>query len=326
MKKMALVLALCVFLLCGCGANTQQNNMGGNNTEVNNVNNVSEETSIVGLWKHSEYPDLYSILVNSLEGRNMNLTIEAVKGDYSQIATAEISNAYFKNNRTNFYFEDSFGNSGQCELVVSGNEMKVSYKTNAPYKGGWCIDEGEGTYVKADSAPVSNNVSQEAGGNNQSSDQLPATAFFDEFKKFVKVIGYSHKGDIYDEDIYYEFGVGEGEFEYCNYTKNSYSTDTFGKYSVYTSDKPAYNFKLVLDFADQHQQVFYVKTVIDRTVFDFYLDNDVPYGRFEEYADYAVCRENPGKNTYSFRYDCEYKKFIEDFDPKALEGPFKDLD
>lgn len=57
----------------------------------------------------------------------MKLIIEAMKGKDTQIATAEIDDAYFMNNSTRFNFEDSFGNTGICEIKIVDNEMEVSY-------------------------------------------------------------------------------------------------------------------------------------------------------------------------------------------------------
>lgn len=168
------------FVLCGCSTNSM-NTTTENNVEQNYSENDSnhsdvkneDETSVVGLWKHSEYPNAYSIRINSLDGRIMNLTIEAVKGNYSQIATAEIDDAYFSNNKTKFTFVDSFNNSGLCKIRIIGDEMTVSYETNTPYQGGWCIDAGAGTYKKSESESSNYHIGN--GSNVESSDSEEKT-------------------------------------------------------------------------------------------------------------------------------------------------------
>lgn len=175
MRRIALLLVICIFALCGCSTNEVSTTAENNTEQYYNENNSNQnsvidedETSVVGLWKHSEYPNAYSIRINSLNGRIMNLTIEATKDNYSQIATAEIDDAYFDNNKTRFAFEDSFNNSGLCEIKIIGDEMTVSYETNTPYQGGWCIDAGAGTYKKSESESSNYHIGN--GGNTESGD------------------------------------------------------------------------------------------------------------------------------------------------------------
>lgn len=339
MRKIVLLLVICVFVLCGCSTNDVNTTTENNTEQYYNENNSTQsavtdedETSVVGLWKHSEYPNAYSIRINSLDGRIMNLTIEAVKGNYSQIATAEIDDAYFNNNKTKFAFVDSFNNSGLCEIKIIGDEMTVSYERNTPYQGGWCIDAGAGTYKKAEATAGMSNYEKNgafSGGyvENSTTEEsvIPASRFFDS-GKYAKVMGYGYDGDVYDKDIYYQFDwPNDGEFIYNNYSDNSYGRDEFGKYKVLTSDRPNYNFKLIFDYTDGHQEIFYVKTVIDRIVFDFYLENDTPYSRFENYDNYAVKRSSPDGKTYHFRYDYEYKEYQEGIRSTPMESPFKDI-
>ena len=175
MRKIAFLLVICVFVLGGCSTNDVNTTTENNTEQYYNENNSNQsaltdedKTSVVGLWKHSEYPNAYSIRINSIDGRIMNLTIEAIKGNYSQIATAEIDDAYFNNNKTKFAFVDSFNNSGLCEIKIIGDEMKVSYEINTPYQGGWCIDAGAGTYKKSESESSNYHIGN--GDNTESGD------------------------------------------------------------------------------------------------------------------------------------------------------------
>ncbi len=169
MKKVALLLGLCAFLLCGCNTidssidstidaavdSTVEENYSEIYSDESEVTS-KDETNIVGLWKHTEYPNAYSITVDSLEGTNMSITMQAARANYAQLAIAGADDVYFENNKAKFAYEDTFNNTGICEIEIIGDEMTVTYKTNTPYKGGWCVDAGAGTYKKSQSASSDN--------------------------------------------------------------------------------------------------------------------------------------------------------------------------
>lgn len=326
MKKIIFAVIMCTLCLCGCDINKMGDteNITPSSVDDNTKKSTTtEETSIVGVWKHSEYPNAYSIDIKSVDGRNMKLIIEAMKGKGTQIATAEIDDAYFMNNSTRFNFEDSFGNTGICEIKIVDNEMEVSYDMN-PYKGDWCVDAGEGIYIKDNSLSVNSGYNDKSTSSNSNEMKLPANTYFDS-GKYVKVMGYGYDGDVYDKDIYYQFDWTEDdEFVYGNYNDNSYGRDQFGSYKVLSSEKPGYDFKLIFDYADGHNELFYVKTVVDRMVFDFYLIDGTAYNRFENYDEYAVKRTNPDKNTHRLRYDYEYKAYRKSHGD-TMESPFKTI-
>lgn len=323
MRKIIFVVIMCVLCLCGCNNDNIRSTENKTSLSVadNTKKSTTGETSIVGVWKHSEYPNAYSINIKSIDGRNIKLAIEAIKGNGSQIATAEIDNAYFINNLTRFNFEDSFGNTGICEIKIIDNEMHVSYETTS-HKGGWCIDAGEGIYIKDDNFSANSDNNDESVHSDKNEQMLSADTYFDS-GKYVKVMGYGYDGDVYDKDIYYQFDWTEdSEFVYGNYNDKSYGRDHFGSYKILSSEKAGYDFKLLFDYADGHNELFYVKIVVDRMVFDFYLANGTAYSRFENYDEYAVKRTDHDKKTYRFRYDYEYKAYRKSHGD-TMESPFK---
>ena len=135
MKKFIVLLIVCIISLCGCSKS---------NPTVNPVQ--KNETSTVGIWRHKEYPNAYSIEVHSCDDGIMNLTIQAVRGNYSQIAMSKIDDIKLVDNKAKFDFTDSFRNTGVCTIEINEDELIVSYEMTAPYQGGWCIDAGAGIY------------------------------------------------------------------------------------------------------------------------------------------------------------------------------------
>lgn len=112
--------------------------------------------SVVGHWKHEVAPKGYSIMVNWQNGNTLGLTIEAVRGNYAQIATADVSvtldNVYNDGacvrGEGTFEYTDSFKNSGIGSISVSENViLLVIEETNSV--SSWGIAYATGEYIYA---------------------------------------------------------------------------------------------------------------------------------------------------------------------------------
>ena len=112
----------------------------------NTDDNSAQNTSVTGAWKHINYPNNYGIDIEAVNGK-LNISITALQGENAfRIVEADANGVELENNIAVFEIEDSFGNTGKCKLEFVNDEMRVSYEINTPYKGGWCVDAGEGTY------------------------------------------------------------------------------------------------------------------------------------------------------------------------------------
>jgi len=107
------------------------------------------DTTLEGRWAHSEYPTQYSVLIEHNGDNTYTVTIEAIRGQGAQIATAVIDDFAIGKNGIGFaQYQDSFGNTGWVYLDKYLDQMTLSYNTDQPYVGGWCVDIGAGIYVK----------------------------------------------------------------------------------------------------------------------------------------------------------------------------------
>ena len=161
MEKLSVVIILavfCLFALVGCNK-TEGVNPGtadGNDIEIEgphvvgpHVVEIENEADYTGCWSHIESPDDYSVLVSWQSGNTIDLELSAVKDDGFQIATAEISSVQLTNGKGTFNFEDSFGNTGVCEISFADGSMDLKFD-EVEYQWGFSVADGSGTYQKED--------------------------------------------------------------------------------------------------------------------------------------------------------------------------------
>lgn len=109
----------------------------------------TEETpDLSGEWQHSVYPDPYYMTLKKETSGNYTLYMEAVRGNYAQIATTTVKNVELVDGQAACAYEDSFGNHGMVYLTVNGEEINVRFETEEPYQGNWCVDAAAGTYSR----------------------------------------------------------------------------------------------------------------------------------------------------------------------------------
>lgn len=143
LKRIVSVFSICIIAcLCGCTSHVLEE-------DTSITPQTYSEVEYTGLWTHTEYPDAYSVVIFEQQGDEISFEVTAIRGNGSQIATSKMTNVQLVDGKGEFKFVDSFENAGTGEIYISGGELVLKYNTDEPYKGNWCIDAGEGSYVKS---------------------------------------------------------------------------------------------------------------------------------------------------------------------------------
>lgn len=104
--------------------------------------------NLSGRWEHRNYPNAYMLLlVKELDGR-YTILLEAIRGNYAQIATAAIEHVEFVDGAASFSYEDSFGNQGTGSITVGGTTLQLDLGTDVNAGGNWGVESAEGAYIK----------------------------------------------------------------------------------------------------------------------------------------------------------------------------------
>lgn len=104
-------------------------------------------TSVVGQYLHTVYPENYWLKINSCDGEYVDFSVMALKGsNASRVAGIRIKEK-INNGVCNFYFKDDFMNVGTGTLRISGKTATLSFSIYE-YGNGWCVDAAAGSYVK----------------------------------------------------------------------------------------------------------------------------------------------------------------------------------
>ncbi|MBE6677179.1 MAG: hypothetical protein E7597_00075 [Ruminococcaceae bacterium] len=101
-----------------------------------------------GLWKHTEYGDVYTVNVTEQQGDVIKVTITTIRGQAYSIADCN-GTLRLTNGKGSFEFLDSFLNSGTCHISIENDIMTVSYDLNGEYINFWGITVGAGDYTKS---------------------------------------------------------------------------------------------------------------------------------------------------------------------------------
>lgn len=138
MKKTFLFIFLC-FILCISGCS---------NNKSSSVDKIKGDYT--GYWEHTEYPDVYSVIVYEQSNDSLGFVVIADRlnssGMVMQTASVRKENVKFNQGEAHFSYRDSFGNSGLCYLKMSSNELTFSFGIIGGYQGNWCIDAANGSY------------------------------------------------------------------------------------------------------------------------------------------------------------------------------------
>ena len=100
-----------------------------------------------GLWKHSEKGDHNTIRVTCGANRTMYLSISAIKGEAAQVATCEVETV-IENSMGTFTYEDSFGNKGDGQIIINGNNSLLLSINETESANNWGIRASSGEYVR----------------------------------------------------------------------------------------------------------------------------------------------------------------------------------
>ena len=307
MKRLLIIsLAICMFVLSGCGS------VG---TSTNEYNNSNYEDGITGIYEHIEYPDAYKIVVSKENDNIIDFEVSAIRGNATQIATARMTGVELVDGVGSFNFVDSFNNSGSGEIEFDGTQLSISFNTNQPYQGNWCVDAAEGSYTRT------KELSELDGMNGDVGETIDLDQFGVTDKWMYKVIEYTKSGeDIYDDDIDFNISESEGTKQKRDngisvekvyfMTENSYdSTDSSkdGFIKAYPSDRTGYDARLLMEHHDGTKDVLYFRVVVPNCVFEFIYENGEEYGIYET-MDYAHRDYNTDGGGYR-RDDYEYKEY-----------------
>lgn len=100
-----------------------------------------------GLWKHSEKGDHNTIRVTCAANRTMYLSISAIKGEAAQVATCEVETV-IENSMGTFTYEDSFGNKGDGQIIINGDNSLLLSINETESANNWGIRASSGEYVR----------------------------------------------------------------------------------------------------------------------------------------------------------------------------------
>ena len=312
MKRfLILSLAICMFALSGCG------NAGVSTNEYGITNH---ESGITGLYEHSEYPDAYKIVISEETNNIIDFEVSAIRGNAAQIATARMTGVELVDGVGSFSFVDSFNNSGTGEIVLDGTQLSISFNTNQPYQGNWCVDAAEGSYTKTKEMSeldgMSGDVVVEDGQETIGLEQFGVTD-----KWMYRVVEYTNSGeDIYDDDIDFNISESEGSIQSREngrtnekvyfITENGYDSidrERDGFIKAYPSDRNGYDAKLHMERHDGSEEILYLRVLVPDCVFEFTYENGEEFGIYET-MDYAHRDYNTDSTEYR-RDDYEYKEY-----------------
>lgn len=108
---------------------------------------LSPSTPPLGLWYNPKAPANYQFTLAQQDDGTLTAEFWVIQGLATRIGTTEPLPLEFTDGAADFPYEDSFMNTGTVHMRYDGETMDVSFDTDKPYQGGWCIDAGVGAYV-----------------------------------------------------------------------------------------------------------------------------------------------------------------------------------
>lgn len=130
------------------------NNLGTYESANSSTSAGNSYTDYMGSWYKDGNSENYFIYVNAQNGSSISFSIEAIRrganGSPAQYATAEINNLDISGGRADFYFTDSFGNTGNGTVYASTEEILLSLNTTyiPPPGNNWGIQTAAGSYYR----------------------------------------------------------------------------------------------------------------------------------------------------------------------------------
>lgn len=109
---------------------------------------LTPEAALLGCWLRPEYPRNYMFILALQDDGTMTAEFCVIKDWGTRLGTTEPLPLEFVDGTADFPYEDSFMNTGMVHMRYNGETMEVSFDTDKPYQGIWCIDAGAGTYVR----------------------------------------------------------------------------------------------------------------------------------------------------------------------------------
>ncbi len=133
---------------------TQPSTEAETEAETMSEADIAKFTDLEGLWKHSEKGDHNTVRVTCGQDYTMYLTISAIKGEASQIASCEVETKIIKsdnypNGKGTFTYEDSFGNKGEGEIIINSDSDSLTLTINeTELASNWGIRASSGDYTR----------------------------------------------------------------------------------------------------------------------------------------------------------------------------------
>ena len=109
---------------------------------------LTPEAALLGCWRSPDFPENYQFILAQQDDGTMTAEFWVIQGWGTRIGTTEPLPLEFVDGAADFPYEDSFMNTGTVHMRYYGETMEVSFDTDEPYQGSWCIDAGAGTYVR----------------------------------------------------------------------------------------------------------------------------------------------------------------------------------
>lgn len=118
-----------------------------------NSSTSSSYSDYTGSWFKDGNSENYFINVHSQNETSISFSIEAVRtganGSPAQYATAEVSNLDVSSGQADFYFTDSFENTGSGTVYLNAGEIRLSLNTTyTPSGNNWGIQPAAGSYYR----------------------------------------------------------------------------------------------------------------------------------------------------------------------------------
>ena len=265
MKKLILLfLILVTICLAGC-------NNANTGATVDTPSGEKIKGNYLGYWDHTEYPDAYSLIVYEQDKDSIDFVLFAdrigANGMVAQMASLRQENVTFHSGVANFKFRDNFGNVGMCKLQMEPEKLTFSFSLDGDVAGNWSVVYAEGSYQKTKELSEIDWFNKDDYELADFNEQADFKNWGLDKEKTVEGKNHMWYGKYYlagndlahDRTTYYSIAA-DGSATECRYGSVSY-----GNYYMYESDKPEYDFRILMKFENGNEFLLYGKSNIPKS-------------------------------------------------------------